>query len=741
MKQKIFFGIALTGVLALSSCADDYYFDSQSGEGRVMLRTVLNSDLEVKSRSAETVDELAKSAKIWISNSKGVVRKYNGIDNVPAAGITLVSDNYVAEVWAGDSVPASFDTRQFKGTESFTVTKGSTSQVEVECKIANSVVEINYNDGVSDLISNPEVTVGHQAGSLTYTGFDAANTPGYFMMPSFDKNLAYTLTATNITTGEAVTLTGVIENAKPATKYVLNVKHEGGTTSTEFGGALINIQVDETEIEKNDRIEICAAPTVKGIDFDLATTVAGKSGSIDTKKLWITATTPLKNLTVSCPEFAQILSMNATSFDMVNLSTKVSSQLASLGLSGTFYNHTDDESLSEAEQQCQEAALSFDKKFFGLFPDGEYEFRITATDTNERSTTAVLTLFISDDKVTIESGTVEQLTYATSITLTGMVNSDNQSGLGFAYREKGTTDWTTVLYGAANSRRRAAHRALAIGSTYSVTITGLKSGTTYEYKAVCDGFESDIYTVTTETAQQLPNAGFEEWSSSTTPQLVYADDGEMFWDSGNHGSKMAGIDLTTPDSSIKHSGEYSAKLSSQKAAVFGIGKFAAGNIFTGKYLKTDGTDGVLGFGRPFTSRPKSLKGYVRYEPATVEFTSTDYPEVKSGDMDKGIIYIVIFSDEAKETYSGEEWPFVVQTKKANRHLFDSASTTGVIGYGEKVFTAATSGDGLIEFEIPIEYRSTAKAANILVVCSASKAGDYFVGGYSTMWIDDFELTY
>ena len=85
---------------------------------------------------------------------------------------------------------------------------------------------------------------------------------------------------------------------------------------------------------------------------------------------------------------------------------------------------------------------------------------------------------------------------------------------------------------------------------------------------------------------------------------------------------------------------------------------------------------------------------------------------------------------------------MVQTKKANRHLFDQATNTHVIAYGEKVFESATAGDGLIPFEIPLEYRHyDRKAANILIVCSASKAGDYFVGGNSTMWIDDFELVY
>lgn len=57
--------------------------------------------------------------------------------------------------------------------------------------------------------------------------------------------------------------------------------------------------------------------------------------------------------------------------------------------------------------------------------------------------------------------------------------------------------------------------------------------------------------------------------------------------------------------------------------------------------------------------------------------------------------------------------------------------------------AATEGDGMIEFRIPIEYRSTdTKPTSIILVASSSKYGDYFTGGIgSTMWLDDLELVY
>ena len=67
---------------------------------------------------------------------------------------------------------------------------------------------------------------------------------------------------------------------------------------------------------------------------------------------------------------------------------------------------------------------------------------------------------------------------------------------------------------------------------------------------------------------------------------------------------------------------------------------------------------------------------------------------------------------------------------------------GVIAYGVQDWITATDGEGLIEFEIPLTYYSLDRKPTALVlVCSASKYGDYFSGGDSTMWIDDFELIY
>ena len=67
----------------------------------------------------------------------------------------------------------------------------------------------------------------------------------------------------------------------------------------------------------------------------------------------------------------------------------------------------------------------------------------------------------------------------------------------------------------------------------------------------------------------------------------------------------------------------------------------------------------------------------------------------------------------------------------------------MIAYGEHVFSEATSGDGMVEITIPLDYAIKDKVpSNIILVASASRYGDYFTGGSgSTMWVDDIEFIY
>ena len=363
--------------------------------------------------------------------------------------------------------------------------------------------------------------------------------------------------------------------------------------------------------------------------------------------------------------------------------------------------------------------------------EGSVETTIEAVDAEGKSRVAVWNVVASNATVKT-SETKPYEVWTSKATLHGEILREILFTPKFRYRVKGEQEWTTVDADLSEN-------------SFSKEITGLTPGMTYEYQAM-DGEQASSVTCEfmTETKFQPENAGFE-YTSGSSPILIYGDKQSMWWDTGNHGSATMKKNVTTPDTSVKHSGNQSILLSSQFVGVLGIGKFAAGNLFAGKYLKTDGTDGVLGWGRPCTSRPKALKLWVRYEPGTVDNGGS---HIANGVTDQGIIYVAV-GDWAGQAAEGETWPFVVKTK--DQTLFTTEKGTysgdGTIAYGEEIFTEAyKEGTNLKELTIELDYNNYGgdqrKPTSIIIVASASRYGDYFEGsGASKMWLDDMELIY
>ena len=733
MKKILFSSFALLAIgAAFTGCSDEIGYNT-GGEGRVYLHTKVSTDVKVVSRAAEENAELAANATIWISGSKGAVRKYNGIDEVPSEGVRLVAGNYVAEAWAGDSVPASFDTRWFKGREEFQITDNSVTTIDLVCNIANSVVSLSYDDAVAEVLSDCSFEIGHNGGKLTFNASTPEDAKGYFMMSSYDKDLSYTLTATRTDGKGTYTCSGLIKDAKPTTEYRIRVKHDGSVQAP-IGGALIQIVVDETPLEEiNDIYDLTSAPLISGIGFDLSKPVVGSEGSVEGRSLWIAATSTLADVDVTSASLMQALGLDGEGFELFHMTDEFKTELQGLGITWQVFDH--------AETGYQEVKLNFADNALSRLPKGDSDIVIKATDAEGRSSQAVLSVKISDAMVeAVQLAEDAPTTWARTAVITGRVLQDGVTRAGIKYAPAGTQNWTTVW------ADDAARSVYAPGDEFTVSLTGLEPGTRYEYKALADDAESaNTCTFTTEEAAQLPNSGFENWFMDGKVQCIGTDKASRFWDSGNTGAATLNKTCTSPDSEIKHSGNYSAKLANQWVVV----KLAAGNIFAGEFLKIDGMDGILGWGRPFTSRPKALRLWVRYRTGIIDKEGSDdaggkRSGMKEGDMDKGIIYVAL-ADGSKVTDdvdTQQSWPCIVKTNKSKYQFFHDYDPN-VIAYGERILTADTEGEGLIEIEIPIEYRRTdLRPSNIILVASASKGGDYYTGYTgSVMHLDDLELVY
>lgn len=727
MKKYLNYCASALALLALSACADSFE-PALSGEGSVNMTASINTDMEVVSRAAsdELAEQYGSSLVVYIRNSQGVVRQYRGIQNLPTTPVALLSGHYTAQGWAGDSVSASWTERCFKGVEEFDISAGSVSSVNLALKVANTAAELELGEGVTDVLTDITMTVGHSRGTLTFTQ-ENVNDRAYFMFPSYDRNLRYTLSG-KLVDGTPIQLADVIENPAEATCYRFKLQYTPKEDNN--GGVFFTISVDESSIEVRNEIELTTAPAISGYDFDINGTITAEKGKVGRRTFYITTASTLRDVMLTSSELVSII--GSESVDFLNMQDETArTALADAGVN--FHALTEDIN-GNTLRPNQLVQLNLEQVLTNNLEDGIHTFTVTATDTEGRSSTGSLTINVSNAPVEIVPMAQDDIRLTTrSAVLTGTVLKDGVEEAGFRYRAQGG-QWNYIA-GVPESR------ALAVGTRFAAQLNDLTPATTYEYIVVADGYESEPVTFTTEAETQLPNSSFEEWTTSGKTVLLASNANNLFWDSGNHGSSTMNKNITDKSTQYVHSGTYSAQLTSQFVGIGSIGKFAAGNAFVGKYLKTDGTDGVLGWGREFTGRPTAFRIWIKYNPGTVNSKGAVSGYLNEGDQDQGAIYMALV-DETVQDFDGQKWPAVVKTKASERQLFNPEGDN-VIAYGAKFLESATDGDGLIELVVPLTYRrNDVRPAALIFVASASRYGDYFCGGEgSTLWIDDLELIY
>lgn len=309
----------------------------------------------------------------------------------------------------------------------------------------------------------------------------------------------------------------------------------------------------------------------------------------------------------------------------------------------------------------------------------------------------------------------------------------------FEYKKQEDTDWTVF------------DQVQVTGVTVSADITSLAESTDYLVRLVSGDTVGEEYAFTTETPAQLPGMGFNEWYAGGKNGNIwypYAEgNNNPYWDTANPGVAILNAVTTVPETEHKVEGAAAAKMES----IF-VAKFAAGNIFTGKFLKFESMVASLEWGVPFTSRPYSLKGWYDYKPSIIDKYDATYKDVL-GDSDKylgkpdvmQIMVALVAEGTGKDT-----GPFPVFSDKPGKPvLTDDPNDSSikqdprVIAFGE-LLSSENTGGKYKEFELPLVYKEgdTRKPAYVIVVGCASYRGNFFTGGVgSTLYVDDFQFTY
>ena len=306
------------------------------------------------------------------------------------------------------------------------------------------------------------------------------------------------------------------------------------------------------------------------------------------------------------------------------------------------------------------------------------------------------------------------------IWVTGNGPADRKGGV--QYHEAGSDDWIDVP---------AADITQPQGSgVFTACIKHLKPLTHYTVRAYAGEDLGNEVEVTTQATEILPDGSFDQWWLNGRIWCPWNEGGTPYWDTGNTGAATLGQSNVFPTDDTPLGSGQSAQLETRFVGIAGIGKLAAGSIYTGTFKKVDGTNGILGFGRPFTVRPTRLRGYMKYKTAPINYASAEYKYLMDR-PDSCHIYVAV-TDWAE--------PYEIRTNPKNRQLFN-ANSPEIIGYGELIRGNDTN--GWEEFTIELNYRSYSRVPRyIQVTCAASKYGDFFTGGTgATLVVDQFSLEY
>ena len=324
------------------------------------------------------------------------------------------------------------------------------------------------------------------------------------------------------------------------------------------------------------------------------------------------------------------------------------------------------------------------------------------------------TVFVYNDKGGSSGGSSDVFPMTTKAILKGSIQSGKTPVIEYAAQSE--SSWKSV----------PSSDITVSGTSYTATISGLKASTTYKYRVSVDGTAGSEQTFTTVAAVALENGKLENWSQDGKVWYPNASDANPFWGTGNPGAANFIGNLTeSTDESI--SGK--AALLETKNAIIKLG---AGNLFTGDF-QLDGLNGLLHFGREFSSFPTALRLYYKYTSTTINMIGDNVGDLASMKGEPDICHIYIALSDKSE-------PYEIRNNPSNRQLFDK-DDANIIAYGE--FSSNESTSSYKQIEIPLEYRYTNRTPKyIIIVASSSKYGDYYIGGVgSKLWLDEMELVY
>lgn len=634
-KAKVFSMHLLLLVLLTSSCSrrEETMYEPGTGGVRIDLAT------EAPATRADVPELSPDDFKVEIINKAGVIFKrwgtyaeYKSQDN-PLVQMN-VGDGYTLRATLGDSTASGWNAWFFKGESVFSVLPQQTVEVRAVCRMANVKVAVNYGDNVINDYVSYRTIVSNSRGRLDFD-MEHKDEAGYMPVGPLTVDV-------ELTDGDGriwYFRNGSQIEAYPGDFITLNLDTDE-IPSQEIG---LIISIDRTTNDSTVNVELPSYMLPK--DAPLLIPEAGGFDENGTLTM-VEGTEPNANISFNAVSGLTGCTMTVGSAYLSSLGWPQT--LDFLSLSADEKNILERDGLTYVvEEAGTMGAIDFSavaRKFAYSEDAGANAHSFTIKITDALGKTAEATFVItpraaSKSIAEISEGNV----WAARIENVVLSTEDGDPELLYPEVRAEGGQWT----------RPSCTSTSVSGTTNTFTITDLSPGTGYSVRArYNNGASETVREVTTEEAQQVENAGFEDWDEweyyvnksglfwgddvYQTNYAPYLNDGSKWWDCNN--SETTPGDRTNTGASYKsfpmvsyvagREGGKSAQLmtiaisntatsSTAPSPTVGFGK-----IFTGVYGGTQG--------RSFSSRPEQLSFWYKYAPCESDSFKA-YIAVRNGD--------------------------------------------------------------------------------------------------------------
>lgn len=691
--------------------------DSLSNAGYLELGVTKN--VEVISKAVDpSTQPLAVAICQTVSGKVDTVKYYSDFEEMSGERIVLPAGTYMLKVATNRSDKSGFNQPSFAGiNEKVVVKQGETTKASVECLLTNVKVTTEYSKPVREKFRSCVASIGNaESGFLSY-GMDEKRA-GYFL-PGY---LLVKLTVEN-KEGVKFSMSKLIESTKAREHYnfIFDLVPSNGNDS----GMDFDIKIDTNPTNDEEHTVTIPLPETGYEQYAPKLDLLSGDGMPAENTITVSAgeKAPLILKAVSDNIGLKSITMIATSSNFEKLGLPPVLNLAALSADQKEVLAQLNISVPEISDPKVAFEVDFSEMIASL-SGGTHSFLFSAQDELGQEVVKSVVVVVNLDLNTSPVRVSE--VWAHYATLRGYIKNaslDHAETYKFEYKKSAEGDdaWKTAE-GAVTVLT-----ALEDGCNIKQLVTHLDDGTSYDYRLVQEETPADNLTFTTEKAEALKNGDFEDdangpWNTTST----------SFWSSGNN---TFANDLAEK---VENDGSAAACLTSKFAGIGGsLGKFAAGNAFTGSFAMS-GMDGTVTLGKEFKSRPSYLIGKYKYDPKVIgkyggKVTLSDGTEITVSGTDTCAIYIVLLNKQIAMNTGDKSSLFSLKRYAKEIVAFAELPTD----------RAGKATSGYEDFNLKLDYlQPNVKPSYIGVLCTSSKYGDYFLGAEgSVLYIDDFKLLY